>query len=66
MTRISVFLSDDEREALFNMAQRELRALPDQARYIIRSVLLNESQPTATNEKSAGQVSQAPTGAFAN
>ena len=45
MTRISVLLSEDEREALFKMARRELRAVPDQARYIIRGALLGESPP---------------------
>lgn len=60
MTRISIQLSDDEREALFNLAQRELRALPDQARYILRSVLLNKRELSLQNGKSAtSEVSQA-------
>lgn len=65
MTRISILLSDDERKILFEMAQRELRALPDQARYIIRNALLNETATHQAKEKSSVQDSTVAHAAFA-
>lgn len=58
MTRITIMLSDQERNALFELSQRELRPLPDQARFILRNVLIGEQQPT-TEEKNKSAVNPA-------
>ena len=38
-SRLTVILSENERRALQSVAERELRPLRDQARYILREVL---------------------------
>lgn len=60
-TRISVPLSQEEFAALTRLAQQDYRHPRDQARVILRSVLLGNSAPT--NSKSAQLLTE--TGAFA-
>lgn len=52
MTKISVPIADDEFVALSSLANREMRHPREQARYILRSVLLSD-QPTVEDNKPA-------------
>lgn len=45
MTKLTIILTEREFERLHQTAQRDLRHPRDQARFIIRSVLLGESPP---------------------
>lgn len=49
MTKIVVPISDEERILLVKMANKNLRHPRDEARMILRSVLLGD-QPTATGQ----------------
>lgn len=65
MTRITIMLSDQERSALFELSQRELRPLPDQARFILRSVLFSEQQPGTEQENENAVYPTKSNGVFA-
>ena len=54
MLRINIPLTTDEMRLLISNAERQCRAPKDQARFILRSVLLNES--CAGNNKPASQL----------
>jgi len=50
MTKLTIALTRDEMEKLRRAARNHLRQPGDQARYIIRSVLLGESPPNQEKE----------------
>lgn len=47
LTRISIPVTTDEREALCRLAEKELRTSRDQARYIIQRAILDAQVPVA-------------------
>jgi plasmid stability protein len=60
MTKLTIALTRDEMEKLRRAARTHLRQPDDQARYIIRSVLLGESPPSQGNKNTiVPNVSQA-------
>lgn len=58
MTKMQIWLSYDEFEALRDRALNEFRHPRDEARRIIRRCLLGESPTTVPNEKTAVRVGQ--------
>lgn len=50
MTKLTIALTRDEMEKLRRAARNHLRQPGDQARYIIRNVLLGESPPSQAKE----------------
>lgn len=63
MTKLTISVNDDEFVRLVQMANQELRDPRDQARYILRSVLLGATVPT--NNKSDVNIRQDSHVAFA-
>ncbi len=59
-TRISVPLSNDEYVALSRLAVQEMRAPREQARFILRSVLMGAHLPIDTSTQSTDEIQSAP------
>ena len=64
MTKLIISLDEAEFEALRNVAWQEMRSSKDQARYILRSVLLDVSIPT-NGKSTVPQTWQRENSAFA-
>lgn len=48
MTRITIVLNDEERDALRLLSEKEMRGFRDQARFIIRDGLIRNGALSAT------------------
>jgi len=51
LTRITIALSDDEREALCSIAQSEMRGLREQARYLLVQEIRKRGSPIAHSQE---------------
>lgn len=65
MSRITIELTNSEMEALKQKARRDLRQPKDQARYLLRSLLLGTRDQSTNNKSAVSQTWQGENGTFA-